>query len=102
MAWPLHLGAAMRKLCLATALCAGFFLATQVQARILAEIPFTYREGLIWLQVNVAGTDEPRNFLLDSGAGQSVINFRRIRASALSILRPAAAFAAYDRRDLLN
>lgn len=39
-----------------------------------AEIPFEYRDGLIWLKVRAEGTREPLNFLLDSGAGVSVID----------------------------
>jgi predicted aspartyl protease len=39
-----------------------------------AEIPFEYRDGLIWLKVRAEGAQEPLNFLLDSGAGVSVID----------------------------
>lgn len=40
----------------------------------LAEFPFQYREGLLWVQVQVAESREPLRFLLDSGAQVSVIN----------------------------
>lgn len=39
-----------------------------------AEIPFEYRDGLIWLKVRAEGAPEPLNFLLDSGASVSVID----------------------------
>src|SRR6266498_2231257 len=38
------------------------------------EFPFQYLEGLIWLKVQTPKSAEPLNFLLDSGAGISVIN----------------------------
>src|SRR6266487_2719721 len=44
--------------------------------RTTAEIPFQFREGLIWVQVKVSKSDEPLNFLLDTGAGVSVIDSR--------------------------
>ena len=43
-------------------------------AHLPAEIPFQFREGLIWIQVTVSQSGEPLNFLLDTGAGASVIN----------------------------
>ena len=39
-----------------------------------SEFPFEYREGLIWVQVQVAERREPLRFLLDSGAEVSVLN----------------------------
>jgi predicted aspartyl protease len=38
------------------------------------EFSFELREGLIWAQVNVPQTSKPLNFLLDTGAGVSVVN----------------------------
>ena len=38
------------------------------------EFPFEFRDGLIWLQVHFRESAVPQNFLLDSGAGLSVIN----------------------------
>lgn len=43
-------------------------------ARAATEIPFTFRAGMIWLKVGVAGQSTPLNFLLDSGAGRSVLH----------------------------
>jgi len=40
----------------------------------LAEFPFKFREGLLWIEVIVPQSDKPLNFLLDTGAGVSAIN----------------------------
>ncbi len=37
---------------------------------------FEFRDGLIWIKVQVAGSDRPLNFVLDSGAGSSVIDLQ--------------------------
>ena len=41
-----------------------------------SEFPFEFREGLVWVRVTVPQSADPLNFLLDSGAGASVINLR--------------------------
>ena len=51
-------------------------LPLQVAASPQAEIPFELRGGLLWVKVSVPQSPEPLNFLLDSGAGVSVINLR--------------------------
>ncbi len=38
------------------------------------QIPFEFRDGLIWVKVSVPGRAERLNFLVDSGAGASVID----------------------------
>jgi Aspartyl protease len=43
------------------------------------EIHSQYQGGLIWLKVDVTGKSEPLNFLLDSGAGISVIDLQTAR-----------------------
>lgn len=56
---------------------ASFFLSVLAglqPARAATEIPFAYRAGMIWLKVSVAGQSTPLNFLLDSGAGRSVLH----------------------------
>jgi len=40
----------------------------------VAEFPFEFHDGLIWLRVSTRESGKPLNFLLDSGAGASVIN----------------------------
>ena len=39
-----------------------------------SEFPFELREGLIWVEVKAPEASRPLNFLLDSGAGVSVVN----------------------------
>jgi hypothetical protein len=55
-------------------------LAALVQAQAddssLDEFSFEYRGGLIWVRVSARQSAEPLNYLLDSGAGVSVINLR--------------------------
>lgn len=46
----------------------------EVVAASPTEFPFEYREGLLWVQVQVAESREPLRFLLDSGAEVSVVN----------------------------
>ena len=46
------------------------------EAAPLFEFPFEFREGLVWVRVKVHQSAESLNFLLDSGAGASVINLR--------------------------
>ncbi|PYJ00713.1 MAG: hypothetical protein DME25_20030 [Verrucomicrobia bacterium] len=41
-----------------------------------SEFPFEFREGLVWVLVTVPQSADPLNFLIDSGAGASVINLR--------------------------
>jgi hypothetical protein len=55
------------------------------QAKVPGEIPFQYRDGLIWLKVDVPGKSEPLNFLLDSGAGVSVIDLETARSLGVQL-----------------
>jgi len=55
------------------------------QAKVPTEIPFQYRDGLIWLKVDVAGKSEPLNFLLDSGAGVSAIDLQTARSLGVQL-----------------
>jgi hypothetical protein len=54
-------------------------------AKVPGEIPFQYRDGLIWLKVVVARKSEPLNFLLDSGAGVSVIDLQTARSLGVQL-----------------
>jgi Aspartyl protease len=54
-------------------------LPLSARSEVLEEIHFQYRDGLIWLKVNIAGKSKPLNFLLDSGAGISAIDLRTAR-----------------------
>lgn len=56
-------------------------LCSQLSAAI--RIPFQFREGMIWMKVAVPGEDAPLNFLLDSGAGATVLDLAAARRLGL-------------------
>ena len=60
-------------------LLAALLLPIVARSEILGEIHCEYRDGLIWLKVEVSRKSEPLNFLLDSGAGISAIDLRTAR-----------------------
>ena len=49
------------------------------------EFPFELRDGFIWVKVRAPGLTEPLSFLLDSGAGVSVINLRTAEKVGLKL-----------------
>ena len=49
------------------------------------EFPFEYREGLLWVQVQLVESREPLRFLLDSGAEVSAVNLDTARRLGLSL-----------------
>jgi len=51
----------------------------------LAEIPFQYREGLLWIEVSISQSEKPLNFLLDTGAGISTINLATAKRISLKL-----------------
>ena len=53
---------------------AAALLQSQAAPVTLAEFPFQFREGLLWVEVTLPQSEKPLNFLLDTGAGVSVIN----------------------------
>ncbi len=70
---------------LVCALLSSFLLSVSVRSEVLGEIPFQYRDGLIWLKVEVARQDERLNFLLDSGAGASAIDLQTARSLGVKL-----------------
>jgi hypothetical protein len=58
------------------------------RSEIPREIPFQFRDGLIWLKAEVAGKGEPLNFILDSGAGVSVLDLTRVCALGIRVGNP--------------
>ena len=71
-------------------LCAVLFFAaalTGVQAAPASEFPFEFREGLLWIEVNVPQSKAPLNFLVDTGAGASVINLSTAKRIGLKLGR---------------
>ena len=57
----------------------ALLLSLSARSEVLGEIHSQYRDGLIWLKVDVTGKSEPLNFLLDSGAGISAIDVQTAR-----------------------
>jgi len=50
-----------------------------------AEFPFEFREGLLWVKVQVPESERVLNFLLDSGAQASVVNLQTAEELGLPI-----------------
>ncbi|HEX3721023.1 MAG TPA: aspartyl protease family protein [Verrucomicrobiae bacterium] len=53
----------------------------------LAEFPFQFREGLLWVEVNIPESQKPLNFLLDTGSGVSAINLGTVKRIGLKFGR---------------
>ena len=49
------------------------------------EFPFEYREGLLWVEVVIPQAEKPLNFLVDTGAGVSVINLNTAKRIGLKL-----------------
>jgi Aspartyl protease len=65
-------------------LVAAFFQ-SQAAPVTVAEFPFQYREGLLWVEVTIPQSDKPLNFLLDTGAGVSAINLNTAKRIGLNL-----------------
>jgi hypothetical protein len=65
-----------------------FLLAVSARSEAPHEIRFRYHDGLIWLKAEVPGKSESLNFLLDSGAGVSVLDLDRARALGMRVGNP--------------
>src|SRR6266446_1209722 len=66
---------------LATAFLGTFSLSGAV------EVPCEYAGGLVWLKVNCSGHDGPFNFVLDSGAGETVIDLAAAQRAGMPLGR---------------
>lgn len=75
-------------------LCALLALMTALlrgQAALPAvEFPFEFREGLLWVEVTVPQEERPLHFLVDTGAGASVIHLDTARRLQLKLGRKVA------------
>ena len=60
-------------------------LRAQAAPTSLAEFPFQFREGLLWIEVKIRQSEKPLNFLLDTGAGVSVINLNTAKRIGLKL-----------------
>ena len=70
-------------------LVAVLFLAALVQVQAapppVAEFPFQFREGFLWVQVKIPQSEKPLNFLVDTGAGVSALNLNTARRIGLKL-----------------
>jgi hypothetical protein len=66
----------------------ALFLAVSAHSETPNEIRFQYQDGLIWLKAEVPAKTKSLNFLLDSGAGVSLIDLDRARALGVRIRDP--------------
>lgn len=60
----------------------------QAAPLVLAEFPFQFREGLLWVKVSTPQSAKPLNFLLDSGAEVSVMNLAVAKQLGLPLANP--------------
>jgi hypothetical protein len=63
------------------------FLRVQAATSTLAEFPFQFHAGLLWIEITVAQSAEPLHFLVDTGAGVSVINLSTAKRLGLKLGR---------------
>ena len=78
----------MRGLFVMAVLLLGCVSGAPGQGLVFAEVPFQFRDGLIWLQVTAPRSGRPLQFLLDSGAGVSVLNLRTAKRLHLKLGKP--------------
>ena len=77
----------MRRLLYAISAFAVALIGAQATPTVIAEFPFEFREGLLWVEVRVPKSERPLNFLLDTGAGVSVINLNTAKRISLKLGR---------------
>lgn len=75
----------MRFLSRAVLMLAARLLLTEAIASTACELPIHFREGLIWLEVNVRQSQEALHFLVDSGASASVVNLSTAKRLGLPL-----------------
>lgn len=75
----------VRCLLFATFLLVAALFQSQAAPVTLAEFPFKYREGMLWIEVTIPQSDQTLNFLLDTGAGVSVINLNTAKRIGLKL-----------------
>jgi hypothetical protein len=63
----------------------GALTSAQGETLLPTEFPFEFRDGLLWVEVQVPQASEPLHFLLDSGAGVSAINLSTAQRLGLNL-----------------
>lgn len=86
-----------RYLALLLAIATSLVVVGMARAAVLAQIPFQYRDGFLWLKVTAAGRSEPLNFLLDSGAASSVVSTEAARSLHLRLGMAQEVAGVYSR-----
>jgi hypothetical protein len=66
-------------------LCSGLLANAQGGGVSKAEFPFEFREGLLWVEVQVPESERVLKFLLDSGAEASVVNLETAKELRLAL-----------------
>src|SRR6266481_4864922 len=77
----------MRGLLRAAVVWACLLAQAHAQSQSLAEIPISYRDGLVWVRVQIPQSAEPLNFLLDSGAATSVLTRQTAQRLGIKLLQ---------------
>lgn len=62
----------------------------QAASLLATEFPFEFREGLLWVEVKVPQAERPLNFLVDTGAGVSVLHLDTAKRLNLKLGRKVA------------
>ena len=75
----------MRCRLLAIVIIVAALFRLQAASVTLAEFPFQFREGLLWVEVTMPQSEKPLNFLLDTGAGVSAINLNTAKRIGLKL-----------------
>ena len=69
------------------ALAAIIFHFAVCQVHSATEIPFNFADGMVWVEVRVSGKHKPLNFLLDSGAGTTVLDLSAAKRIGIKLGR---------------
>ena len=75
----------VRRFILVTALILTSFVLARAGLSTQTEFPFEHRAGLIWVKVSVPQSAELLNFLIDSGAGVSVVNLQTAKMLGIKL-----------------
>jgi hypothetical protein len=67
---------------------AGLSLVFSAKCELPQRIPFQFQDGLVWVQVKLAGTKAPLNYLLDSGSSVTAIDLRTAQACRIHLGDP--------------
>lgn len=79
------------------ALFTGLALLIAGQLQAATEIPFRFRDGMVWVKVAVPGRSAALNFLLDSGAGASVLHLPTARSLGAKLGAPEPVQGVHSR-----